>query len=205
VIRAALAMSLIVGLTLAPGCASKRRAIGPPDRSPSEIAESTRMARELAFKGQAAADKGKIDEAIDYYKHAVQYDREMGHVWNNLGVLYMQQGRNPEAMEAFNIAADLWTTDPRPLANIGKIWIDLGYARLAMDAYEDALLRDPNDLASLRGGIRAAQLLDIANEEVSTWIKTAIFIERDEKWAMYFQEQRSRVDGRIESERRAGR
>ena len=58
---------------------------------------------------------------------------------------------------------------------------------------------------SLRGAICAAQLLDIANEQTSEWIQTAIFTDRDPEWHDYFQVQRSRVDGRLEMERRAGR
>ena len=193
-----------VAIVCAQGCAKKKRVAIPPP-PPQPTIQDKDEARKLANLAQEQEQKGNTDEAIQLYRQAVTYDREMAQAWNNLGVLHIQRREYPDAVEALNIAAELWPTDPRPPANIGSIWLELGYARLAMEQFEAALLRDPVDIHSLRGAIRAAQLLDIANEQTSEWIQTAIFTERDQEWSDYFQVQRSRVDGRLEMERRAGR
>lgn len=191
-------------LALLGACAKEKRVAIPPPPDPTSV-ESKEEARRLALLAQEQVDEGNEEEAIRLYREAVTYDREMGHAWNNLGFLHMQRGEYADATEALNIAADLMPTDPRPIVNLGQIWLELGYARLALEQFEDALLREPGDINSLRGAIRAAQMLDIADERTSEWIRIAIFNEQDPEWAEYFQVQRSRVDGRLEMERRAGR
>lgn len=199
-----LLLACCVAIVCTQGCASKERVAIPPPPGPATVA-SKDAARKLAMEAQKQAEKGNEEEAISLYREAVTQDREMAQAWNNLGVIHMKRREYPDAVNALNIAADLWPTDPRPPANIGQIWLELGYARLALDQFEAALLRDPVDVPSLRGAIRAAQLLDIADEQTSEWIRTAIFNDRDPEWSSYLQIQRSRVEGRLEMERRAGR
>lgn len=185
------------------GCA-KNEPVGIPAPEVTTV-EAKRQAALLAYEAQEQTVKGNDEEAIRLYLEAVNYDREMGPSWHNLGVLHMKRGALPDAVNAFNIAAELMPTDPRPIANIGQIWLELGYPRPALEQFEDALLRDPVDMQSLRGAILSAQAQDIADERTSEWIRTALYRERDLEWIEYFQIQRSRVDGRLEMERRAGK
>lgn len=197
---ATVAVAVAVGATVV-GCAGRRKVPLPQ----TTTLEAKTMAQETAVKAQKAADRGKTDEAIELYLEAIGYDREIAYVWNNLGVLYMGRREYPKAIEAFNRAADLWPADPRPIYNIGQVWLDLGYARDALRAFEEALGRDPDDVPSLRGAVQSAQLLDIADERTSAWIKSLMLRERDKEWITYAQQQRARVDGRLEAERRTGR
>ena len=199
-----LLMCGLIGAVLATeGCKSR----GPrpiPVQEPTS-AESRRQAQDYALRAQRKAQAGNSEEAIELYRKAIEHDREMAQAWNNIGVLLMQAERYPDAITAFNEAASLSMGDPRPVSNIGQVWLRLGYARDALTNFEDALRREPTDIPSLRGAIRAAHLLDIADERTSDWIKTAIYHETDPDWLEYFTNQRTRVDGRLEDARRASR
>jgi tetratricopeptide (TPR) repeat protein len=199
------AMLVLVGAGLlagAPaGCGSTRKAVKFPE--PTVASRATKeQAAQTAAKAQNAADRGKIDDAIRLYEEALSYDAAFAPALNNLGVLYWKKGRREDAVRAFNQMAALSPADPRPVMNIGTIYLELGYASEALKHFKEALDRDPNDLESLRFAIRAAADLDIATEEVSGWIAKALLRERDPQYFEYFQNQRSRVDGRLEAERK---
>ena len=66
-----------------------------------------------------------------------------------------------------------------------------------MKSFDEALQRDPDDLSSLRGAIKSAHLLDIADESTADRIKSALIMERDPAWKEYIERQRARVDGRL--------
>lgn len=188
-------------MMLAPAaCQSSRKAVKlPPITTPS--LQSRRLAYETAAQAQAAAEKGKTDEAIELYRESVTHDPEYGYAWHNLGVLYASRQEYLDAVDAYNKAAALLTNDPRPICNIGQVWLDLGYARDALRNFEEALRRDPQDIIALRGAIQSAHLLDIADETTAERIKTALITERDPVWRDYFELQRSRVSGRLAEQR----
>jgi tetratricopeptide (TPR) repeat protein len=198
--RAAVVAAAVAVCSPLAGCAGRRKVRIPPPTTTS--LESRVRAQEIAVKAQRAADRGRTEQAIELYREAISHDREIGYVWNNLGVLYMGRREYPQAVEAFNRAASLIPGDARPVYNIGQVWMELGYARDALRSFEEALEREPDDVLSLRGAVQAAQLLDIADERTSAWIKSLMLREREQEWIEYAQAQRARVDGRLQAERR---
>lgn len=190
---------LLIGLSIASSGCAGRTPVGLPPQTSQEAKDK---AVEVAARAQRAADRGKTDDAIALYEEALRHDDTYAPAWNNLGVLYWKQGRRQDAVRAFNLMAALAPADARPVMNIGAIYLELGYAQEALRHFEEALERDPNNLDALRLAIRAAADLDMATEQLSEWIARALMREQDPQYFDYLQNQRARVEGRLEAERR---
>lgn len=187
-----LAIGLATGLaTLATiGCASKP---STPSTTIQEIDRSRQRAYDLALKAQQLSKDGKTDEAIAALREAVSLWRDMPAAWNNLGVLLMQQQNYAEAVSAFKVAAEQSQGDPRPLENIGVCYMSSGWAEDSLRYFVMALRRDPNRIESLRGAVRAAEMLRIRDDATYERIRTALMIETDPQYRMYFERQQQLV------------
>jgi tetratricopeptide (TPR) repeat protein len=190
VLRAAAGMTALAAFVSIGACGG---ATGPRGSEPVSLAQRASEGQRVALEAQKSAKAGKRDEAIDLYRRALSYSRDMHGAWNNLGVLLAERGQYLEAREAFQTAADLAPADPRPVANIGDLFTNRGYFAQAMEHYELALERDPQYLPALRGAVRAAAMLGRADEPTARRIQLALFTETDAQWLAFFQRQRERV------------
>lgn len=185
----------LVGLSLAPtlGCAS-RSANGtvriPVDNEAVKIAQAQR----LALQAQRAEDPVK---AIALYQQALTVYRDLAPVWNNLGVLLMEQQQYLDAAEAFTTASEVQPTDPRPLYNLGLTWERAGYLKDSLRYYSQALERDPRFQPALLGAIRAERLLGEASEETLRRIRMALGQEQNEDWRLWLELQRPQVEAEV--------
>ena len=106
---------------------------------------------------------GRPDEALRFYRSAVREapdNPDQGPAYRtNLGIALVQTGRVDEGMYWFEKALELNPTDPLALANIAKIHLDRGDARLAVHYYELALKSAPDFAVARRG-------LELATERV---------------------------------------
>ncbi len=89
---------------------------------------------------------------------------------NFLGVLYARYGMYEEALVEFEAAADLG--DPRAIVNIGNIAFLLEDFEGAVVSYQDALDRNPREVAAIIGLARAYYELDLY-EEADRYFKLA--------------------------------
>ena len=55
--------------------------------------QRTREAADLAYRAKAALDKGRVDEALDLSKQAVNLDPNHAGAWNNLGAIAFHHDR----------------------------------------------------------------------------------------------------------------
>jgi tetratricopeptide (TPR) repeat protein len=170
----------------------------------SGMQDMPRQERERRERALREADKAfRADDparAEELYISAIRQYPDFGQAWNNLGVALMAQDRFLEAGEAFDRAADLQPTDPRPPYNRGLLWFERGYLRDSMPHFLEAIERDPNYLPALRSAIRAAVLLRDTSPETLVHIRTALLIEKDEKWRNYFERQRLLIEANLSAE-----
>lgn len=181
---------LVLVVACVSGCAGRRSA--------SADAGATRVleARELALRAQQAERAGRDLDAIDLYRRALALSRDLHAAWNNLGILLMRQQQYLEAKEAFTIAADLAPTDPRPVANIGQIYLDLGYDERALEYFDRALARDPDFLPALRGAILSSRRLARGDPRAPEWVERALVLETDPVWVDTLRNEKLRLDNR---------
>ncbi len=164
----------------------------------ADMAEAQAKARQLAVQAERAASEGKVDAAIDLYRQALNTWSRLPQAYNNLGILLRAKGDDQSAAEAFSIAAEQDLTDARPFYNLGGVYLDKGWPKRASEYFQLSLERDPNYLPSLRGAIRAADLLFVADDRTMEYIERAIMMERDPEWTAYISRQRYRVEQQID-------
>ncbi len=190
-LRAAALAAVATGL--APSCASHKLS-GEVTIDARPDAQAFERARRLAVQ---AAKTANPQRAVELYRQAVALYPDLAAGWNNLGVALLEQQRYLEAAEAFVQAAQRAPTDPRPLYNLGLAWERTGYYRDALKHYERALARDPRYLPALRGAVRAERLLGQGRKITLDWIRTALGLERDERWRLWFTLQKQQVEALV--------
>lgn len=184
------AAALIVGCNTTPK-------IGSPSTPPSvRRAQAVR----LMPAAEALADEDKIEEAVLAYREIIQLSGNLYAAWNNLGELMMRQDNYADAVSAFNVAADLQPTDPRPKYNIGLAYQSAGWANIASEFFSEALERDPSFLPALRGAARSAEAIGLADKVTLDRIRRGLLRESDPAWRSYFERQRFRVEAAIRTE-----
>lgn len=88
--------------------------------------------------------KGKVDEAEQIYRNALQQDSSYAEGWNELGVILKNKGRNDEAYPLFVQSVKLDSINKEAWLNIGT-WHDRrGETQEARIAYEKSLAIDSN-------------------------------------------------------------
>lgn len=170
-------------------------AIAYKRRQRAEAREHYQLATELA-------QEGKNDEALEEYRAALELDDQLYAAWNNMGQLLMNERNYADAVAAFQIAAGIEPTDPRPLYNTGLAYQRVGWASDAYASYERALSRDPLYLPAMRGLVRSAEMLGSSSIQLRETIKQAQLRENDEQWRDYFRAQYDRVELLLDSRKR---
>lgn len=179
--------------------------------SPERLIEARDIAQRAGVQARRAArlrETGKnADEstakAVELYRQALTLHRSMPEAWNNLGVLLMEQQDYLAASEAFTMAMELSPADPRPAENLGLVYDRAGWGEESLRCYRLALDRDPNYRPALRGAIRAAHLLGIADQRTLDTVRQGLMLENEPEWRALFEREKLRIEGRIEAERQA--
>ncbi len=200
-----LAAGALLLLPLGPGgagCAASPRGRAPVGEIDPALATAQRRRQEALDHYQKAtrlAQDDQSDQALSEYRRALELDDQLYAAWNNMGQLLMARGNYADAVGAYQIAAGIEPTDPRPEYNIGLAYQQVGWAQDAYDHFERSLTRDPNYLPALRGLVRSAEMQGRGDEELLNLIKQAQLRETDEKWREYFRTQFFRVQALIEN------
>jgi Flp pilus assembly protein TadD len=195
---ASMAVSIVVcftGFTVLAGCSSTPARVQTPTHAPPRSSEADAKIR---LADQAAA-KGDSDTAVTLYREAIVLDRDRYVAWNNLGVELMNRGDYLDAVAALKVASDLSPRDPRPVANIGLAYQQMGWANDALVYYEQALHRDETFLDALRGFALAEELLGRGSLQSLEQIKRALMVEKDKEWRTFFERRKFRVEALLRS------
>lgn len=187
--------SAIVGLS---ACAGRKSGeIDFPDND-----ANIEAAKLLRVKGDRLFKDGKHLEACEHYKDAIKKHPSYGEAWNNLGLALMRDNNRYDAQQAFVRAGELMPLDPTPMDNIGVLYMETNLPEDALRFFEMALERRPQYLPSLRGAVRAAQLIGRSEEGDLARIKMGLRLESEPKWRTMFQRQLARVEADLEDQAR---
>lgn len=200
--RAVLTLAL-AGLLASPlACASRK---GPPSSPIPDRRVQLARAQDLAMQAQQAYEKGDLDKAVLLSREAVAAARDYGQAWNNLGLFLMERNELYDAREAFAIASDLLPGDPRPLCNLGVMYLRSGWSEKALGYFERALERAPSDVPALRGAIDASLRLRRHDERTLERLERAILVEPDAAYRLEFQIRRAQVADELKEQKRQER
>jgi len=113
--------------------------------APPEKKTPTEDKKDWLQKGYELSKQGKLDEALDAYRKALEIDPKFANAWYNMGIVFEEQGKLDEALDAYRKALEI---DPK-LANawigMGNTLNNQGKLDEALDAYRKALKFDPKN------------------------------------------------------------
>ena len=146
-----------------PGAPEKRRAKKPEDMEALKMLEQTGEESTNALvwneTGNAHFKRGAIEEAINAYNKAIQFDTEFGWPYSNLALAYITQGQYTEAILLYQRSIELLDSDKDKAVS----WNGLGnvYRRIhdyanAVAAYQKAAELDP-ETAGMREGLDSSE------------------------------------------------
>lgn len=191
----ATALAITLAAAAMTGCASSPRQ--PASNQMQAGIEREVIALDLAERADRARVAGKSEEAIGLYRESLDYAARFPDVWNNLGLLLLEQNEFGKAINAFVQAGVLDPADPRPPTNAGIASSRAGWEENAMRFFHDALDIQESYVPALRGAIRSADLLGSAQYEDLDRVKRAMLAETDTVWRDYFKRQRFLIESRL--------
>lgn len=187
----------LLAVSLAAGCAKQAGTVVVPDDSAVRV----ERARQHAVLGERALDAGRTDEAVVHFQRSLQESTNLYSVWNSLGLIAMEREEYQDAAQMFLAAANLAPTNPTPYYNVGLVYDRAGHSQRALEFYQRALEVDPRHVNSLRGALRSARLLQLADERSLRNVRTALMLERDAEWRAFFEREQLRIEGQLAEQR----
>lgn len=94
-------------------------------------------------KGNALADLGRLDEALEAYETCSRLDPSYAHPWNGKGNVLADLCQLDEALEAYDRCSRLDPKMAAPWTGKGSVFLQLGKTDLAIEAYEKSIRLDP--------------------------------------------------------------
>jgi tetratricopeptide (TPR) repeat protein len=128
------------------------------------LADVRRRFEVLAFRAQqdvlkaarAAAEAGRLDEAVAAYTRAIAASPDSALLFRELAAVERQAGKSDEALGHLRKAASLDPSDARGLVQLGELLEETGDFSGAIDAYGKAAALEPSDDTRARlSGARA--------------------------------------------------
>src|SRR6202165_2907879 len=100
------------------------------------------------FRGWALSHLGRLDEATEDCKQAIQLDPDFGNPYNDIGVYLMQKGKFDEAIPWLGKAKQARRYEPRqfPFMNLGRVYLKQGRWWDALREFEGAVQAAPGDV-----------------------------------------------------------
>lgn len=104
------------------------------------------------FLGWTLHFQGKIEQAIDECKRAIEVDPDFGNPYNDIGAYLISLGRLDEAKLWLERAIEAPRYEPRhfPHYNLGRIYLAKGMLSLARDEFQTALRIEPRYALALQ-------------------------------------------------------
>src|SRR5580704_17238758 len=106
----------------------------------SQSIETFPTAEAYTFRGWAYRSFGRIDDAIEECKRAIQVDPDFGNPYNDIGAYMMSKGDLDEAVEWLEKAKRARKYEPRhyPFINLGRLYAQKGMVLKAIEEFEEA-------------------------------------------------------------------
>ncbi len=151
-----------------PGCSTV-----PHDKSGSTTAS------ELNAKGIAAKDP---QQAKMFFQRAIAADPYDGPAYNNLGILFLNEGNYFEAAKCLDQALHLMPNDPAPRIHLGLVYENAGQFQNALAQYNQALALSPESMDALQAATRIQVRLDEVDEKTVEHLRTIAIRGTDVTW-----------------------
>lgn len=117
---------------------------------------------DYASLGDSLLAANQPDEALDAYRRGIEIGRDIVTCHNGRGYVLLGLGRTAEAAEAFR-EADLLDSERADLVSLGYAESDLGHIIEALETFDRALARKPDDIEAQSG--RGFALLSLKRPE----------------------------------------
>jgi tetratricopeptide (TPR) repeat protein len=192
-IRRLVQLAGVAAACIALGACAARKPLTTHQQSEQNLRE----AATLATQAERAQRAGDHPRAVELGRQAVTMYPSLGAAWNNLGISLMETQQNLDAVQAFQRAAELLPTDPKPYENLGLLYYRVGWAEDALKYYELSMERDQYWLPSLRGAAISAKSLLRSSDAILERAKRGLLIETDPKWRKVFEDEQMRVSGEL--------
>jgi Tfp pilus assembly protein PilF len=97
------------------------------------------------FLGWTLHYQGKIQEAIEECKRAIELDPDFGNPYNDIGAYLIALGKHDEAIPWLERAIEARRYEPRhfPYFNLGRVYIAKGMLNRARECFRQALRVEP--------------------------------------------------------------
>ncbi len=123
-----------------------RRPAEPQNAAPVASPEADAHAAQLFQAGQAALNRGSLDEAERDFRRVLAADPQIGGAYVNLGVVYMRRKQWNKALEMLRQAERLLPRVPGIRLNIGLAYYRQNEFLKAIPSFEFALRDQPDSL-----------------------------------------------------------
>lgn len=185
---AALALMIGMGSQLV-GCAARR----PTPYAPLQEAERNPLkAQELTQRAVASMDDDP-DRAEKLLVEALTADLFHGPAHNDLGVVYLKQGKLYEAASEFEWARKLMPGTPEPRMNLALTLERAGRTGEALETYAAALQANPGHIESMQALARLQLRAGKPDERTPELLKEIAMRGTSDRWKEWASGQLARI------------
>ncbi|MCC7487798.1 MAG: tetratricopeptide repeat protein [Burkholderiales bacterium] len=156
----------LLGL-LAALCLARRDFAGGEIWARQALRHAPGSARQHVSLGYALRSQGRLDEAIDSFRRAVDLEPQYAEGWHRLAQALRAAGDRAQAQAAVERALVIDPGYPAAWCTAGHLLADQGRAQAAADAYREAAARDPASAEARVGLGTALQALGRTEEAVA--------------------------------------
>jgi Tfp pilus assembly protein PilF len=180
----------ILTLVLALALVACKTAPSGPYSPPTEVERETATAERLS---REAADliSSDLAEAERLLREALTADLFHGPAHNNLGVVFLKEGKLYEAAQEFEWAKKLMPGAPDPRVNLALVWEAAGRTDDALGAYAAALEVRPEYVPAIQGMARLLVLEGRDDQRLAQWLEALSLRADDQVWRKWAREQRA--------------
>lgn len=181
-IRVLVGVAAVLGLiAVLPACHS---ASTGPYAPQSEVLRDTSKAQRLTQEAAELLDASapNLAKAEKLLREALSADLYHGPAHNNLGVIYLQQGKLYEAVGEFEWARKLMPGHPDPRLNLALTLERAGKTEDALAAYASALEVYPGHIQSTQGLARLQIRSGKADDGTPRFLEEIALRGEDERW-----------------------
>ena len=167
------------------------RAPAAPNGPYQPVSESERSALLAEELSHTAADLIYEDptEAERLLRSALTADIYYGPAHNNLGVLFLEQGKLFEAANEFEWARKLMPGAPDPRMNLALTLETAGRVQDAIEEYQTALEVSPNHVPSMQAFARLLMQRDRKDQRLAALLTKVAMRSESEDWRAWARDQ----------------
>ncbi len=179
---------------MALGCASKGKsgAYDPMSEGARDTQKAARL-NEQALPLVESTDRAGLGRAEDLLREALGADLYYGPAHNNLGVVYLSQGKLYEAAGEFEWARKLMPGHPDPRVNLALTLESAGRSEEAMETYRTALEVYPDHIGAVQGLARLSIKAGKPDEKTPGFLREIAMRGETPEWREWAKGELTRV------------